>query len=244
MDFDSWREQFEDAIKGDDLPAVKKLMPQSDLIDSRDRHGETPLWLAGCFGRLEIMLEILRNPHCRDIDRPSPTTPTKRRPLHFVCSKKTEKKSLQVEIVQALINKKTDLDEPTGYHETPLCLAVRSSKNPALITLLVDAGASLERFRCEAGQIKSPLDVAICESFPEYIPPLLKSPRLRCSTLDEAIDYCKKEIQRNTRLDISGPFPLCRVMEQPEIDEMKKKREEILALLLEKKQSLSPRINP
>lgn len=242
MDFDSWREQFNQSIKENDLPAIQKLMPQSGLIDSTDQHGETPLWLAGCFGHLEVMLEILKNPYCRDIDRASATTPIKRRPLHFVCSKETEKKSLQLEVAEALINKKANLDEPTGYRESPLCLAVRRSNNPALVSLLVDAGAKLERSRCEARQTRSPLDEAIYEVYPEYIPLLLKSPRLTCNTLDEAIDFCKGYIQEPPQWDLT--LPTGRKLNQTEIDAQKKKREEILALLLAKKQSLSPQISP
>jgi ankyrin repeat protein len=235
MDVDSLRAKLQDAAKSNDVATIQKLMPDGDLINSTNQHGETPLWVAGCFGHLEAMLEILKNPYCHDVDRPGANTPAQRRALHFACRIKTEKKALQVEVVQALLNKKADLEALSAHYESPICLAVRSSKNPALVAFLVDAGAKVERSQCKEGHTKSPLDEAIYEIYPEYIPLLLKSPRLTSTTLNQAIDFCKGYIQNQNRLDMSGPMG--RVMAQSEIDEKKKKREQILALLLEKKKS-------
>jgi ankyrin repeat protein len=105
-------ERIQDAVKSDNLEKVKALLKNHpDLVNSKDKNGETPLEIAAMFGHKD-MVELLLT---KGADVNSKDTSCGRTPLHYAWNEP---------IAELLLTNKSEVDARGKDGETPLFMAV------------------------------------------------------------------------------------------------------------------------
>jgi ankyrin repeat protein len=116
---------------------VPNLIARGANIDALDQDGNSALWLATRFSKIDVVLRLLDAN--ADVDLPNNQGWT---PLH--CSTFCGNEAKDVAIVEAILDAGADPNavEPT-YGETPLHYAVKATNSPEMVKLLIDAGADV-----------------------------------------------------------------------------------------------------
>jgi len=126
------QEVFELLRKGD-LPAVKALIEKSpELLDARDRNGDTLLHYAAQGGNAELIRYLIDKGAKLDL-----AGARKQTPLHIGAAYD------RGEAVAALIERKAALDARDDYGRTPLLICARELGQAATGRKLIEAGADV-----------------------------------------------------------------------------------------------------
>lgn len=141
-------------------------------IDDEDRRGFTPLISAikpGHPAIVELLLKKGAAPNFKDSHN---TTPL------YVAAFADQKR---VEIVRLLLDHgaKVDLTSPEVGNETPLMMAITRSKDPVVVGMLIDAGASLQAKNSKGQTAKELAQLSGIPAIQKYaLPPGQQQPGL------------------------------------------------------------------
>lgn len=123
------------AIRAKDIPIMDLLIEKGFNINNVDRNGVSALHLAALLGDLNVFNQVLS--YKPDLECKSKERGTV---LHF-CTEGREG-AQNAKILQVLLSKDLELDEPDQYGVTPIMKALNKNNLP-LIKMLVESGASL-----------------------------------------------------------------------------------------------------
>jgi len=130
---------FVDARKGS-LTSTKLeayLASGVDINAQDPKTGFTPLGMAAKYGRLSVVNLLLdKNASPRAMSKPGMT------PLYIAANGNGDR----VNIVRKLLEKGAQVDETSAEvdNDTPLMVAITHARDPVVVNMLIDAGASLQ----------------------------------------------------------------------------------------------------
>jgi ankyrin repeat protein len=131
-------DQFYEAIRSNDLPAVRLLLKSGTPIDTKDARGGTPLHYAAAVGSIEMVRELLAAGAGVNARTSFEATPL------MWCAGDLAKTKL-------LVEKGADVNARSKMGNTPLQIAAAEPRNVETIRYLLEHGAEMGKARNEMG---------------------------------------------------------------------------------------------